>query len=83
MVKRDGIYYLENSEKTNLPTETDPSLASNAVREGEKYYVADTGEVGVFLNGRWVSPSSSDNTPSEEEPSEEEPNENEPNEEET
>ena len=57
MIKRDGIYLLEAEEKENLPTETDPILAHGApVREGDKYYVGDTGEVGIFVNGKWTSP---------------------------
>ncbi len=57
MIKRDGIYLLEAEEKENLPTETDPILANGApVREGDKYYVGDTGEVGIFVNGKWTAP---------------------------
>lgn len=60
MVKKDGTYYLKEAEKNSLPTETDPIAAKGApVKEGDTYYVADTGEVGVFLDGEWVYPNDS------------------------
>ncbi|MBP5304699.1 MAG: hypothetical protein J6Z02_02515 [Lachnospiraceae bacterium] len=63
MVKKDGTYYLKEAEKNSLPTETDPIAANGApVKEGDTYYVADTGEVGVFLDGEWVHPEDTEET---------------------
>lgn len=59
MIKKDGTFYLKNSEKENLPTEIDPSITSLPVAEGDTYYVGDTGEIGVFLDGEWVTTGSS------------------------
>lgn len=57
MIKKDDTYYLTSAEKNSLPTETDPILAKGApVREGDKYYISNTGEVGVFLSGEWTYP---------------------------
>lgn len=63
MVKKNGTFYLKAAEKDNLPKETDPIVAKGfPVEEGDTYYVADTGEVGVFLGGEWVYPEETEET---------------------
>jgi len=55
MIKIKDTFYLEESEKSNLPTSSDPTESSLVVNPGDKYFVGDTFEVGIFLNGKWVT----------------------------
>lgn len=59
MIKVGDTFYLKAAEKSNLPTETDPSESSLIVSPGDKYFIADTFEIGVFLDGEWVTKSDS------------------------
>lgn len=55
MIKIGDTFYLKAAEKSNLPTETNPTESTLVVRAGDKYFIADTFEVGVFLDGEWTT----------------------------
>lgn len=71
MIKKGDTFYLKNSEKANLPTESDPTETSFIVKPGDKYFIADTFEIGIFLDGEWVTKSDSASAESDVETSEE------------
>lgn len=53
MTKIGDTFYLKDAEKSNLPTSSDPTESSLVAMPGDKYFVVDTFEVGVFLDGEW------------------------------